>query len=337
LSAWAGEEPEMILPRPAPSGSRDPLALAINQIVLRAVQHASDPTRHAEQITEVGLEPWKVQKVYAALRDGRGTTIINTAQVTTRLGRSIGELAAPARGLISKQYAPPPPNVGFRLLVDHIPQEVGKRDFFSGITLSPGSDARRAYEETSRNNFDAARREARRFRNLQAILAQADSRQRDGHFLANIADQTRGMEPNRAAEVLFQLAERYWIRGRWDLAAECYEVIAERHAAHPLAGAALVWLVQYYAGSEPAWRIQGSQRYNVQQVSKLSIDVSQEQDRSGRASELGKYAQRSFPALFARPELRFPLAVAHRNQGYPRQAERYFLSLTHGSRRDPWW
>jgi photosystem II stability/assembly factor-like uncharacterized protein/tetratricopeptide (TPR) repeat protein len=238
--------------------ARDPLALAINQIVLRAVEYAADPTRHAEQIAEAGLEPWKVQKVYAALGDGSGTTTINTAQVTTRLGRSIGELAAPARGLVSKQYTPPPPSVGFRLLVDHIPQELGKRDFFSGISLPPGGEARRAYEDTSRNNYDAARREAQRFRNLQAILAQADSDPRDGHYLANIADQTRGMEPERAAEVLFQLAERYWIRGRWDLAAECYEVIAERHATHPLAGAALVWLVQYYASGEAALRSGGA-------------------------------------------------------------------------------
>lgn len=255
--------------------ARDPLATAINQIVLRAVEHAADPARHAEQISEAGLAPWKVQKVYAALDSGNGTTTINTAQVTTRLGRSIGELAAPARGLVSSQYAPPPASVGFRLLVDRLPQEVGRRDFFSGISLPPGGDARRAYEETSRNNFDAARREARRFRNLQAILARADSDQRDGQFLANIADQTRDMEPNRAAEVLFQLAERYAMRGRWQLAAECYEVIAERHARHPLTGAALVWLVQYYASGEAACRTSGAGQVDAAQATaRATIDRS---------------------------------------------------------------
>jgi len=353
--------------------ARDPLALAINQIVLRSVEHAADPTFHSEQIAEAGLAPWKVQKVYAALRTGSGTTTINTAQVTTRLGRSIGELAAPARGLVSKQYAPPPPNVGFRLLVDHIPQDVGKRDFFSGISLSPGGEARRAYEETSRNNYDAARREAQRFRNLQAILARADNDQRDGHFLANIADQTKGMEPERAAEVLFQLAERYWIRGRWDLAAECYEVIAERHAAHPLAGAALVWLVQYYSSGEAALRgggagqVMASQAIaygtvsknptagnvvkptsarqagavaagtNVAQTAGPVVNRDQTPQRSAKASGYAEQLEQVEPALAFEPRVRFPLAVAQRRQGLSGGAQRFYQALSRSRPADAWW
>ncbi len=241
--------------------ARDPLALAVNQVVLSAVEHASDPKRFAEQISAAGLEPWKVQKVYAALPGGVGTANINTAQVTARLGRSIGELSAPARSLVLQEYTAAAPNVAFRLLVDHIPQGVGQRDFFSGIALAPGSDARRMYQESSQNNLAAAQREAQRFRNLQAILELADKRGEDGHFLANLGDQTRDLEPDRAAQVLFQLAKRYWTKGRADMAAECYEVLAERHANHPLAGAALTWLVQYYASGETAHRAQATGKF----------------------------------------------------------------------------
>ncbi|REK18185.1 MAG: hypothetical protein DWQ37_04655 [Planctomycetota bacterium] len=236
--------------------ARDPLALATNQLVLRAAEHAADPAQFPEQLSAAGLQPWKVQKVYATLDEGVGTANINTAQVTTRLGLSIGELAAPARGLVTERHVSPPANVGFRLLVDHIPQGVGERDFFSGIPLSPGGGARRAYELTTRNNLEAAQRAAQRYRNLQAILERSDQDQRDGHFLANISDQTRSLDPDRAAEVLFQLAKRYWNKGRLDLAAECYEVIAERHGDHQLAGAALVWLIQYYASAETGLRTQ---------------------------------------------------------------------------------
>jgi photosystem II stability/assembly factor-like uncharacterized protein len=336
--------------------ARDPLTLAVNQIVLSAVEHAADATRHPEQIAEAGLQPWKVQKVYATLREGSGTTNINTAQVTTRLGRSIGELAAPARGLVARQYVPPPANVGFRLLVDHIPQEVGQRDFFSGIGLSPGGEARRAYEPNSRNNLDAARREAQRFRNLQAILAQADNHERDGRFLASIADQTRDMEPARAAEVLFQLAERYWIRGRWDLAAECYEVIAERHADHPLAGASLVWLVQFYASGEAALRggpggaITAANRPGeVRQAGGVSAaaDVAQAGgpvvashaagDRAAKAAGYAEQLEQVEPALAYEPRVRFPVAVAQRRQGSSGTAERFFQALVRNRPRDAWW
>ena len=89
--------------------------------------------------------------------------------------------------------------------------------------------------EGSQNNLAAAQREAQRFRNLQAILELADKRGEEGHFLANLGDQTRDLEPDRTAQVMFQLAKRYWVKGRADMAAECYEVLVERHATHPLA------------------------------------------------------------------------------------------------------
>ncbi len=329
--------------------ARDPLALAVNQIVLRAAEYAADPTRFPEQIAEAGLQPWSVRKVYAALDDGVGTSNINTAQVTARLGRSIGELAAPARGLVAPQYVTPAANIGFRLLVDHVPQGVGERDFFSGIPLAPGGDARRAYVETSQNNLAAAQREAQRYRNLQAILDRADKDQADGHFLANIGDQTADLAPDRAAEVLFQLAKRYWIKGQPDMAAECFDVIAERHRAHPLAGAALVWLVEYYASSEVAHRDRGTGKFSVRQVSAQAVaspegaaeglpaggvgaslrktsdatlavrvlpdgqkasDAEHSLDRAARATGYMKQLEQVEPAVAFEPHVRFALAVA---------------------------
>jgi photosystem II stability/assembly factor-like uncharacterized protein len=357
--------------------ARDPLALAVNQIVLSAAEHAADPARYPEQIAEAGLQPWKVQKVYAALTSGVGTANINTAQVTARLGRSIGELAAPARGLVSRQDAPPAANVGFRLLVDHIPQGVGERDFFSGISLSPGGEARRAYEETSRNNLAAAQREAQMYRNLQAILAQADASQSDGHFLANIGDQTRDLDPDRAAEVLFQLAKRYWMKGRSDMAAECFEVIAERHTKHPLSGAAIAWLVQYYASGETAHRgraagqitsqatlahalvpgkalqrdrnlpVAGSAEQvqragglsaatNVSNAGGLLADPQQTQQRAAKAIGYSQQLEQVEPALAFEPRVRFPLAVAQRQQGLSGAAERFYQALRHSRPPDAW-
>ncbi len=357
--------------------ARDPLALAINQMVLTAAEHAGDPKHYPEHIAEAGLQPWKVEKVYAALGDGVGTTNINTAQVTARLGRSIGELASPARGLVARQYVAPKPNVGFRLLIDQIPQGLGERDFFSGIALSPGGEARRAYAETTRNNLAAAQREAQMFRNLQAILAQADNSPASGHFLANIGDQTRRLEPDRAAEVLFQLGKRYWMKGRPDMAAECYEVIAERYANHPLGGAALVWLVQYYSSGETAHRARAAGQITAQQATAhvlvpgksfavgggLPAAGSPEAVRraGGVAAESGvvtagglvadpaqsqrwakacgyaEQLEQVEPAYAFEPRVRFPLAVSQRRQGLSGAANRFYQALRHHRPPDAWW
>lgn len=361
----------------AGADARDPLALAINQVVLSAVEQAGDPTRHAEQITAAGLEPWKVQKVYAALAGGVGTANINTAQVTARLGRSIGELSAPSRGLVAQEYTPAAPNVAFRLLVDHIPQGVGERDFFSGIAITPGGDARRMYQEGSQNNLAAAQREAQRFRNLQAILELADKRGEDGHFLANLGDQTRDLEPDRAAHVLFQLAKRYWAKGRADMAAECYEVLAERHANHPLAGAALTWLIQYYASGEAAHRahaagsfvteqsqahalVPASQRRagqlpaagsaqavqlaggvsaasNAMATGGLITDPFDAGQRTAKACGYAEQLEQVEPGLAYEPRVRFPLAAAQKQQGRSGAAERFFQALRHHRAQDAWW
>ncbi len=357
--------------------ARDPLALAINQVVLGAVEQAGDPTRYSEQITAAGLEPWKVQKVYAALSGGVGTANINTAQVTSRLARSIGELTAPARGLVAKEYTPVAPNVAFRLLVDHIPQGVGERDFFSGITISPGSDARRMYHEGSQNNLAAAQREAQRFRNLQAILDLADKRGEEGHFLANLGDQTRDLEPDRAAQVMFQLAKRYWAKGRADMAAECYEVLVEKHATHPLAGASLAWLVQYYASGETAHRshiagefiaqqsqaqalVPDAQRTagqlpaagsaeavqlaggvatasNVTATGGLIAGSMDAGERTAKACGYAEQLEQVEPALAYEPRVRFPLAAAQKQQGRSGAAERFFQALRHHRAQDAWW
>jgi photosystem II stability/assembly factor-like uncharacterized protein len=358
--------PNVVFTAAAESLGRDPLSHLVNQLVLRAVERAADPARYPEQISAAGLQPWQVQKVYGTLPPGQtGNVNVNTAQLAARLGRSVGELAAPARGVIAAEFAPPSANVGFRLLVDHIPQGVGQRDFFSGIALSPGGDARRAFEEAGDNNLEAMRREAQLRRNLQAILAQADSGDgSDGRFLAGIGQQTRTLAPARAAEVLFQLAERYDREGRWELAAECFAMIVDRYPGYPLAASSLVWLVQYYASSEAAWRNRSAQQMSVQQVSAqapplksdrveraggvsaaariersggLVTDVAQSDGRLAKAAGYAKQLEQLEPALFGEPTVRFPLAAAHRQQGLPRQAERFYLALRHARPHDAWW
>jgi photosystem II stability/assembly factor-like uncharacterized protein len=368
--------PSVVFTVAADARAGDPLAHLINQIVLRSVERAADPKSYPEQVAEAGLQPWKVQKVYGTLAAGQsGTANVSTAQFAARLGCSIGELAAPARAVVATRYVPPPANVGFRLLVDLIPQELGKRDFFSGIALSPGGEARRRFEDLPDGNLDAMRREAQMRRNLQAILAQAEKGDAsDGRFLASIGEQTRTMQPSRAVDVLFQLAERYYLQGRWELAAECFDLIVVRYPHHPLTGRALVWLVQYHASGEAAWRVRAPQQLSVQQVTAqapivkrdkdnsfdaepgevrqasgiaaaaqvrhgtgLARDLRQTEGRLAKASGYAKQLEQIQPALFAEPTVRFPLAVAQRQQGLPRQAERYFLSLRHSRPHDAWW
>lgn len=370
--------PSVVFTASADVRGNDPLAHLVNQVVLRAVERAADPHQYPRQISDAGLQTWKVQKVYASLSgDQSGTTNINTAQLSAQSGRTIAELAAAARGVLMGSSAPSPATVGFRLLVNQVPQQLGERDIFSGVPLSPGGEARRSVSESSESNLDAAKREAQLRRNLQAILAQAEEGQRDGRFLADFGEQTRQLEPGRAAEVLVQLGERYQRQGRWELAAECFELVVERYPKSTLATRSLVWLVQYYASGEAAWRMRASQQHTIQQVTALQparsggettqpqrggvrqaggaevqpeigaragisrdggtvVGSSEIQTRLEKACGYARQIEQLHPGLYGEPVVRFPLAVAHRQQGLPAQAQRFYMALRHTRPADAW-
>ncbi|MEE8451592.1 MAG: YCF48-related protein [Thermoguttaceae bacterium] len=336
LRMW---RPDVIVTYDANPHGKDPLGHLINQVVFQAVRQAADPTSFAEQITLAGLQPWSVKKIYAKLPPAvHGSNDLVTDELAARLGGSLADVSSMPHGLLDDRFTAAPPRLGFHLVHSDLPQASAGRDMFSGFVLLPGGEARRALQPVSPERLEALQWAAKRQRNARAILEQTQKDPLGGMQLAAQSDDLiRGLDADGAVRVLYHLAGRYHHSGRWTQAAEIYRVLVDRYAEHPLSRTALIWLVQYYAGGEPAWRIQGAQRFAVRQASALSIDTSQQENRPDRAAELGKLVERIRPELFARPELRFPLAVAHRRQGYPRQAERYFLSLTHGSRRDCWW
>jgi hypothetical protein len=68
----------------------------------------------------------------------------------------------------------------------------------------------------------------------------------------------------------------------------------------------------------------------------LAFDNTVPDDWPEQASRLGKLLERRSPAVYAEPMVRFPLAAAHRKQGFPRQAERYYLDVTHTRADDAW-
>jgi hypothetical protein len=364
--------PEVIITHDASPHGQDPLGHLVNQVVLTAVEKAADPTCFPQQITHAGLEPWKVKKVYAWLPppthqqgvadappNGGGSTELVTAQWAARLGRPLADVAAMPRGLVEDRFRVPPKTLSFRLLLRDLPQDQGLRDFFSGIVLYPGGEARRELLEPPPGSLDLLRRTAQQRRNRQAILEQSESQPQGGtQLLAETGELTRGLDPGSAGQILYQLAQQYYHSGHWSMAAETFTLLCDRHPDHPLTRPALLWLVQYYASGEAAWRDQGGQRYAVgqdysngeaasspqggqqyavRQASALSIDLARQEDRPGRAAELGRQIERTQPELYAQPALQFPLAVAHCHQGFPQQAQRYYLTRTLGSQHAPWW
>ena len=68
----------------------------------------------------------------------------------------------------------------------------------------------------------------------------------------------------------------------------------------------------------------------------MVLGVNETVARLEKAAGYAKQLEQLQPALYGEPMLRFPLAVAHRQQGFPRQAERFYQALRHTRPNDAW-
>jgi photosystem II stability/assembly factor-like uncharacterized protein len=343
--------PDVLVTHDADPRRSDPVEELICQAVLDAIGKAADPAWRVPQMTAADLRPWQVKKVFGILPPGvRGSPEVTTTQYSPRLGRSLADVVAAPRGLLEDHFRPCPATLGFRLLAGNTagnatgaatagtlgqpPTSAGAgpatRDLFSGLGLPHGGEARRALGNPPLQSLELLQRAAQRRRNAQAILDRADQDPQSAvRLLAQIDELTRGLDPAGAAQVIYQLADRYHRTGQWELAAETFQLLADRYGDDLLARPALLWLVQYYARAgasvAPAAPMQGR---DGEGIAKTMLD---------RAVALGAYAERTRPDLFAEPALRFPLAAAYRKQGMTREAQRLYLAQARGGARDAWW
>lgn len=361
--------PEVIVTEDVSPRNNPAAASLTAQLTLGAVSKAADPTAFPVQMEAAGLAPWKVKKVFSVLSDQRqGQVNLTPAEWVQRLGCTLAEQASLGRALLVHDLQPPPKNIGLALLIDRLPQESGKRDVMSGIVLQPGGEARRLLGERPQAPLPQLADAARKRHQIEQILGRIGQEATVGAgWLGQISDLTRGLPSSAAAEVLWQLAQRYHLTGQGEQAAEVLQVLLERHPQHPLADAAALWLVQYYASGEVAWRWRRATRFGVQvtagegdrsapgpaQVSgegsraaattvatvtatgTATLHLAPPQ-RAGRALGLARQVEQTRPHLYAEPALRFALASAARQAGQPRLADRLFQSLTATASATPW-
>lgn len=361
--------PEVIVTEDISPRGNPAAASLTAQLTLGAVGKAADPAAYPEQLTALGLAPWKVKKVFSLLGGERqGLVNLAPAEWSPRLRRTWAEQAALGRSLLASEPGPAPRNLGLSLLLDRLPQESGKRDVMSGILLQPGGEARRLPGEAPRDDLPRLADAARKRHQIEQLLERIGQEHTVGAgWLGQIGELTRGLAPEVAAELLWQLGRRYHYTGQGEQAAEVFQVLGERYPQHPLADRAALWLVQYAASREVAWRQRRTLRDDVQLAgfeaeahpaaiaaggavlgpaaavvpaggavpppATSPLAVAQ---RAGRALGLARQVEQTRPRLSAEPAFRFALAAAARQAGQPRQADRFLQGLAASGSQHPW-
>ena len=279
--------PEVIVTEDVCPRGENPLAHLANQATLAAVAKAADGNEYPRQILDLGLAPWKVKKVFTLQTFERQAVVnITPTQWSSRLGRSLADVAESGRSLLASEVTPSPRTIGLGLLVDHLPQATGRRDIMSGIVLGPGGDAQRELSAPPPGDLAQLSKLAQKRHNVEQLLARIDSGDAAaGNWLGQIDNLTQGLPDRHCGEVLWQLAQRYHRAGKSDAAAEALQVLVDRYPRHPLADSAALWLVRYAASSELAWRHRKGTAYTVQLVAATSPREAQGQTEPADSSD----------------------------------------------------
>ncbi|MDR1964415.1 MAG: hypothetical protein LBQ50_11595, partial [Planctomycetaceae bacterium] len=339
--------PEIILT--ADLGSqKDPVRELVLREVMESVKMADDPTSFPYQLTELGLNPWKVKKVHVAQDDGvLGDVNLVTTEPSIRLGQPIDETAFIARGLIEQQPVPRPSVLGFTTPYDEA-LPVGHRDFFAGIEIAPGSDARRGLVGSYAEQWDAIQLRTKQRRQTLGIIqhtakvAQENGRQPGDVRLASHASElTRKIDQNIAVQILFEMAQNSYVSGDWESALEAFDIIAKQYTKHPFARQAFLWLLQYYSAEETGWRkhkdsttSHSQTEYSVDQSGRSVVMTSEARQptlnrqkvdpRLDKGLAVGKYLEQNFPDLADEAAIRFSTASVLRRRGWGQEALRYY-------------
>ncbi len=244
---------------------------------LRAIEQAGDATRFIEQRELTGLSPWKVDRIYLRLiAGGTGDAIVEldeylpTRQTTVRQAASAGDSLLRTGG--STTHSASPQNVpDARSVRDTGSQRLAfrwigldgraatettvARDFFAGLSLAPGTAARRALTPLDETDLERRQKLAQRQRNFAALIQKSlDDPRIAGQMLGQIGGLVEGMDAQQGAELLRGLAAEYRERSLFELVESTNVELIRRYPQEPVALDAMRWLMQFWTSQETAWQ-----------------------------------------------------------------------------------
>ena len=334
---------------PETSGAAELIGAAIEEAVTLAAKTPPAGTH---------LAPWRPRRVVVAgpIADGSVATAegqpewqqrMSTGDFLPLLGATAAQAARPARGLLADDYEAAPSAFGWRTVLGEPGPSARRGDLLAGLAVARGGDARRPAAATPVGKLDQLRRVAMKRRNVERLLALSAG---DPAWAGQVMDLTGGLDAESGAELLRQLADGYRETGRIGLAADTLYLLARRYSDAPLADAALVWLVRYYASGERRHadaQASGSDARpdalaNVRSGAALSLappdrggSLSSE-ERLERADRLIDFLRDARPALYADPAMRFAEAAVQRARGFGSSADKTALLLSKQAIAEPW-
>lgn len=322
-----------------------PISQMIRKAILDSVTAAADPQQFPEQIEELRLPPWKVERV-GIISDRTASLTLRTEDYISSLGQTVDETALLAQKIASSQKICSPYR-GF----EFVPVEGGEPPVitrqttspFAGLEISRSSEIRRPMTANPIEENDALPfiRQRRRLLALADHLTDS-SAGRNEIIHGNIDSVLENADSETASEFLLRLGQNLVRAGDPDSAAEYWERLLSQYPESNHAREGAVRLLRIYAGLErirrvAVGRVAVNRTWTPEQ--KAETDESERPlpkivDHANDAVRVGAIIRDYFPELYMSPEVRFPLAAAQCRGGELNNAMGYYYHRSLLSSKD---
>src|SRR5262249_13666529 len=189
-----------------------------------AFEKAADPKEFSEQLSDLGLEPWKATKAYARW-EGKteGHVRLDLTALSKPLEATVQEFASGPLSLLAEEDVAIPTARAYRLLIDRPEGSAAKhRDLMQGIDLARGGQARRSLAEVPEPSPELIKAVRQRLQ-LRAMAETPLKGLTDPDRLLNqIGPMLENMPEDQAARAAYGTANRFARSGQWNLAREAF-------------------------------------------------------------------------------------------------------------------
>jgi photosystem II stability/assembly factor-like uncharacterized protein len=345
LRTW---RPDVVVTdHPDPSVSGCPADALVAEALHEACKQAADPKAFAEQIELLGLEPWRVSRVYALWnRPADAQVVVDGNELRSRLETTLREFAAPAAGLLAGMPTTLPAQRSYRLLDSRSEDQEKQTDLMGGVAAGDG--ARRELPAIAETSPEVAK--AIRHRHTLQLLVDnsAGALAEPGKLLSQLGPLLAALPDDQGAAAALAAGNRYARMGQWTVARETFLAMVDRYPSHPLSVEAYRWLVRYNTSSEARRRHELGQFVLVNQTAfsqgdpvhdeRLVLLSSLQETRHWyRGSlEIGKRLAGYGPLFISDPSMQFCLQAARRNLGEFAAAQDWYAKFRSQTRSGPW-
>jgi photosystem II stability/assembly factor-like uncharacterized protein len=222
------------------------LAEALNE----AFVQAADPKAFPEQIEQLGLQTWKVSKVYGLWdkRDGSHLAI-DTGAEGARVQATYAEYATPAAGLLVSTPNLPGQRC-YRMLATTLKDIAGATQLMEGVPTAAAGVCRRELaplEEPDEKLAQALKAQ----RQLQALAKNPGNGMVSGdQLIGQFGVMLDKLPADRGAKTALIIANEFARQGQWVLAREAYLTLIQKYPVSAQSVEAYRWLIRHNSSSE---------------------------------------------------------------------------------------